>query len=276
MEDTTVVIKTFERPQCLRRLLESIFRYYPDIKVVIADDSADPGKTKREVVGSWSGKKIECLELPYDVGLSAGRNWALAHVKTPYFVLCDDDFIFDRRTDLERMKRQLEERRKDLVAGMYFESFPIKTQGFVSRILEIFLGLLYDLGIRFSLPFRRVTCGNFEYDKHSRKTIFVRRRLKPGVTIAVDVAPNFFIAKTSIRNKVKWRPELKLAEHRIFFLDLKAKGFKCLVNPDVGVNHVRDTGWGSRYRGLRYREELKKWDSLNREILESGGGKLHE
>ena len=159
--DITIIIKTFERPRSLHRLLKSIFFYYPDVKVVVADDSADPEKTNREVMGRWPGKDIEYLALPYDVGLSEGRNRALARVKTPYFVLCDDDFVFDRRTNLELMKRQLEEHKVDLVAGMYFESNPKKKDSRSAIRRENILGFLYDIGFRFSLPYRRVSATPF-------------------------------------------------------------------------------------------------------------------
>ena len=39
--DITVVVKTFERPECLRRLVSSIRRFYPGIPVFVVDDSRE-------------------------------------------------------------------------------------------------------------------------------------------------------------------------------------------------------------------------------------------
>lgn len=109
-DDTTIIIKTFERIDSAKRLLNSIFKYYPDIQVVVSDDSAEAKRHKQEVLKKWPNKNLVYLDLPYDVGLSAGRNLAVAQVKTKYFVLCDDDFIFGPRTDLRRLKDTLEKK----------------------------------------------------------------------------------------------------------------------------------------------------------------------
>ena len=121
MEDITILIKTFERPTNLRRLLKSIFSYYPDVKVVIADDSQDPERNKRSIMELWPDKNIEYILLPYDIGVSEGRNRAWRRIKTMYFAVCDDDFVFDHRTNLPLMRQNLEEYEVDMVCGACFE-----------------------------------------------------------------------------------------------------------------------------------------------------------
>ena len=39
--DVTIIIKTFNRPDCLHRLLESVRKYNPCVKVLVADDGTD-------------------------------------------------------------------------------------------------------------------------------------------------------------------------------------------------------------------------------------------
>lgn len=39
---------------------------------------------------------LQYFDLEKDCGLSAGRNFLLNKVQTKYFVLADDDFVFDK------------------------------------------------------------------------------------------------------------------------------------------------------------------------------------
>src|SRR5206468_3533420 len=90
VRELTALVKTFERPPILRRLVSSIKRLYPALRVVIVDDSRKPSRLPG----------TETIVMPYDSGISAGRNEGLKHVTTPYVLVLDDDFIFFRRTRL--------------------------------------------------------------------------------------------------------------------------------------------------------------------------------
>ncbi|GAG84015.1 unnamed protein product, partial [marine sediment metagenome] len=89
----TAIIKTFERPKVLDRLIRSIRRFYPDLAMIVADDS----------FRAKSRHDVETLRLNPDVGLSSGRNALLNCVKTPYFILLDDDLEFTAETNIERL-----------------------------------------------------------------------------------------------------------------------------------------------------------------------------
>ena len=104
----TAVIRTFERPKALRRLVGSIRRAYPELPLVVVDDSRDPSR----LAG------IETINLPFDSGVSAGRAAGLAAVSTPYVLMLDDDYIFTRSTRIELAIATLDEHPGiDLVAG---------------------------------------------------------------------------------------------------------------------------------------------------------------
>ena len=45
-KNLTIVIKTFERKKSLKRLLNSLEKYYKNIKIIIADDSKKVIKKK--------------------------------------------------------------------------------------------------------------------------------------------------------------------------------------------------------------------------------------
>ena len=78
----TAIIKTFERPRALDRLIRSIRRDYPDLPIIVGDDSFHP----------YRRTDVEYLRLPPDIGASAGRNAMLHRVQTPLFLQLDDDF----------------------------------------------------------------------------------------------------------------------------------------------------------------------------------------
>ena len=76
--DLTIIIKTFERPHAVKRLFDSIRIFYSDLPIIIADDSRNP-------ITSLGDAKI--ITLPYNVGLSKGRNSLIDIVQTKYFLL---------------------------------------------------------------------------------------------------------------------------------------------------------------------------------------------
>jgi len=119
MRDATIIVKTFERPQCLERLLASIVGAHWQGPVLIGDDSRRPYRDP--ILARYGGMVTEYLCMPFDIGSSAGRNLLLKKVATPYFVLCDDDFIFDARTDVNRLRELVETAGLDLVGGVYFD-----------------------------------------------------------------------------------------------------------------------------------------------------------
>lgn len=107
LDKVTIIVKTFERPQCISGLIYGIKLRYSDIRIIVVDDSKKP----KVIAG------VEYLEMPYDSGVSAGRNLALSKVDTQYVVTLDDDFVFDKRTELERWLEILENTNLDLVGG---------------------------------------------------------------------------------------------------------------------------------------------------------------
>lgn len=109
LRDTTIIVKTFERPDLLERLLVSIRRFYPDVPVLVADDSREPIDHPLAT---------RTFRLPFDVGKPVGWNTMLRAVDSPYFVTCDDDFVFRADSRLELLTEVLEaDLTIDIVAG---------------------------------------------------------------------------------------------------------------------------------------------------------------
>lgn len=105
----TITTKTFLRYDKLRELLRSIRLYYPDIKVIVADDNEKPEKIEDPNVDQYI--------MPYAKGWFAGRNLAVSQVTTKYFLWVDDDFLFTEKTKIEKLVDVLEKTDLDMVGG---------------------------------------------------------------------------------------------------------------------------------------------------------------
>jgi len=97
--ELTAIIKTFERPKELKRLVQSIRRFYPHMKIIVVDDSREPTLLDG----------VNTIVMPFDSGISAGRNRALSDVTTKYILLLDDDFVFYRKTDFNAALKYIAE-----------------------------------------------------------------------------------------------------------------------------------------------------------------------
>jgi len=128
-DQVTLIIKTFERPQCINRLVYTIRMMYPNLRIIVADDS----KESKLITG------VEHLRMEYDSGVSAGRNLALSKVDTQYVVTLDDDFIFNERTKLESWLSILQNNNLDIIGGNvdghpnYYASLHVENHSLIFR-----------------------------------------------------------------------------------------------------------------------------------------------
>ncbi|KAI4902622.1 hypothetical protein NFI96_028017, partial [Prochilodus magdalenae] len=96
----TITTKTFVRYAELKVLIESIRKFYPDIKIIVADDSLKPE--------TLSGSNIEQYIMPPGQGWFAGRNLAVSQVTSKYFLWVDDDYVFHEKTSIESFVKIME------------------------------------------------------------------------------------------------------------------------------------------------------------------------
>ena len=115
LSDTTAIIKTFLRDKCLFHCVQTLKESYPSIHIVVADDG-HPSQEKRDQL-MFMGVD-EYIEMPWNRGLSAGRNVLLDAARTPYVLLCDDDFSFTEDTNIENMRRLMDV--SDIAAGLVY------------------------------------------------------------------------------------------------------------------------------------------------------------
>ena len=210
--ELTAIIKTFERPQELKRLIQSIRRFYPHMKIVVVDDSQVPSLLDG----------VQTIVMPFDSGVSAGRNRALEVVETKYTLLLDDDFVFYRKTDFHKPLQLMKECREIDIMGGTVVNLPLY------KINDYTQARLYPV----------------EMD-----------RLKPlshlvGSLPVYDKVANFYIARTKRLRLVGWDDTLKRLDHADFFS--RAKGVLLTVfNKDFKVLHAQ-TPYNDVYMKKRF------------------------
>lgn len=183
-ENVTILIKSFMREECVVRLVESIRRRYKFIKIIVVDDS-------NLKMNFEFDENIKTYNIPFDSGLSAGRNYGVNKIDTPYFILLDDDFIFTERTDLIKWFDIMKKSNLDLLGGDVI--LDNKRTLFFGNLIRNGTTLIYD-----------------------SKTYFQCEDYK-----TCDIVLNFFIAKTKKIRECPWNEDLKLAEHTAYFLHYK-------------------------------------------------------
>jgi hypothetical protein len=245
LNDVTILIKTFERPAALTRLLDSIEARYPECPVLIADDSRAP--TRDEVLGRYGSQVQAYLTLPFDSGLSAGRNALLDRVDTEYFVLNDDDFVYGPQADLRWMRRQLEAAEVELLGGVYLEPEVIDWSSLPKDTLKGTARAVYHAA--------RILCRSAVGSAYATNGFHGQIELGDGSVVLniadadeaspyhrCDFTSNFFMARTeAVRSKVGgWHEDLKMQEHWEFFYRAKLGGLRVAHSNDVEILHLRD------------------------------------
>lgn len=206
LKDVTFVIKSYERKQCVENLVESILFYFDCPKIIIVDDSKEP-----LFFNFIKNEHIRVYYIGYNKGLSYGRNFAVSKVKTSFFVLLDDDFLFTKKTDISLLLNNIVEMNADIVGGVCIDF------GFKKRI--------YD-GVY------SVSNGILNLIISDRKDV-IRK---------VDFCLNFFIAKTEAIIKCPWDNNIKIhREHDDFFIRAKDMGLVVYHNDLVEIEHHPST-----------------------------------
>jgi len=178
-DQVTALIKTFERPAILRRLVASIRRIYPTLPVIVVDDSREPT--------FLSG--VETIVLPYDSGVSAGRQAGLDSVRTPFVLIMDDDFVFLPNTALSPALAKLKR----------------------NPSIDILGGQLVDLPL---LCFQKPPLGKIF--KTQAKPLVAIGSTIDGLLVC-DKITNFYLARTDRLRLVGWDAQLRMVEHADFF-----------------------------------------------------------
>lgn len=202
----TICMKTIYRRKLLKEHLKFIRSKYPTIKIIIADDSdKDYIKETKEYIKEYLKGNTEYIELPFDSGLSMGRNECVKKVKTPFIILTDDSRAIN--TDFKILKNVvdfLKNNEHGLVTGFT----PERKGKFRSFIKDY---RLKDNSIK-------------EVNIDNNKNI----KYKDLEFVNIGRGNNTFIAKTKVLKNHGWDEKLKIGEHRTFFRNLFRNNIKIL------------------------------------------------
>uniref|UniRef100_A0A672I885 Glycosyltransferase 2-like domain-containing protein n=1 Tax=Salarias fasciatus TaxID=181472 RepID=A0A672I885_SALFA len=222
----TILTKTFLRYPQLKVLLASIQQFYPNITVIIADDSFEPERI--------FGENIQQYIMPPAQGWFAGRNLAVSQVVTKYFLWVDDDFIFTQNTKIEEFVKVMEAVPElDVVGGSVAGN-------------QFYFSILYEEGDEVEGGcLRRKPRGKFHPLPGFRKCYFTH-----GVV-------NFFLARTDAVRRVGFDPQLQRVAHSEFFVD-GLGSLMVATCKDVKIGHQRKTKENRNPQYSKFRRPKKR------------------
>ena len=219
LEDmVTIVTKTFLRYGCLFNLLFSIKKFYPKVRVIVADDNPE---NEYMAIDEVDFPMVKQYKMPANTGWFAGRALAISQVETKYFIWVDDDHQISEETRLETLLEIIEDINYDVVAGAYGleprkwnNEWQANNYFYIDRSEE-----------------------GFSYDRRS-----IPNRLEiPGYPLCEvsEVTSQYFIARTSTAGTIRMDPQFRQRAHIEWFLD--GIGFmrvaKCQLAP---IKHAPD------------------------------------
>jgi hypothetical protein len=246
-KDVSILIKTLERPEQLINQLYSIQKYQFKGSIIIGDDSKVPYKEK--ILALFPKLNITYINLPFDTGTAEGRNIMLKYTKTPLFVLCDDDFIFEPRTRLPLMRKMLLENNLDLLGGV-FRQYYLKSR---KEKLKFTISNWIFKNCNILIPSTSIFEYSANFELVGTSCVMKKMEYQDPFTIC-DMTHNFFIARTDKVTAFNgWNPLLKGGEHQNFFIRAKLNGLKVATTRLCGVVHDRWSPAPELFKELRER-----------------------
>lgn len=190
VSNITALIKTFERPDVCRKAIAALRKYYPDISIIVGDDSRNGGDVP-------DFGDVKHMLLPYDVGLSAGRNALVDACQTRYALVMDDDMIINEAVDLGAMLGILTGTDAVVVSCHKVVHGRYRNTGSVLR--------LDGSTLHVEPPSAPWTSGGAVY-------------------APCEYLPNFILSRTTTLQDIRWDERFMCGgEHLDFFLRLKAE-----------------------------------------------------
>ena len=219
-ENVTFIYKSFNRQKMAKQLYRNIQKFYPGVKVIIADDSQQPLNLQDDYV--------KVIQLPFNSGLSKGLNCALSEVTTPFIIRMDDDELLTLRTNFHHQLRfLLTHPEADLVAVHCFSALRRH-------------------------PFSRSVA---EYEKFSMNNA-LKKLIIPHLTrldethVVFGKVPQVFVARTDSVRSVGYDDNIRMIDHHEFFFRA-AGNIVSVLATDSFVFH-RHNQFDRKYAKYRY------------------------
>lgn len=237
LENVTLCITHFDRPDHLSRCVESIRRIYPTVAIIVGDNSI---QARPSVLDD-----VRLLIAEPDCGLSALRNKLIANAETKYVAILEEDFVFTDETDLSKLVDVLDSDSR----------------------LGVAAGSLWTEGNLFAFAAEIGSGGDgkrYFHDKAGPYNVTARGTLwqRCGAVL------NFFVARREILLANPWPDEIKIGdEHYRWFFDLfDRRACEVAHVPSVRAVHDR-SGRSDHYQLFRRRRD---WHKLGASIVQNG------
>ncbi|KAF0987114.1 hypothetical protein HZS_2331 [Henneguya salminicola] len=239
-----MIVKTGGRHESLIKMCKSMWKYYPKLKSIIVDDFKENASFKFILFLKNYSSYLTYIPTNQFTGISRGRNIALSLVKTKYFLLLDDDYNFNSKTNLMTLASILESTDATIAGGEhrvghdticnYFGIFLTKHHNKVPITLFHINGRVYEEIIGFKNCYR------------------------------VDITKNFYIARTNvILQNGGWNNDLQYMEHEDFFLRLAYTKKKVVWCGDIRISHCQKPDDLRRKRESHAVYDQEKWISFH-------------
>lgn len=241
MPNVAVIITTFLRDNLLYKCLQSIVNNYtPNLKVFVADQGYNDDEKNITIDYYKSQLDLEYFKIPFDSGLSYGRNFLVQKAvdyNIPYCLIIADSIHFSQSYDFSSFIDFLESDKSYGLIG--FELLNSKCAW--EFLLKIENRTLYYLPAN-----NYIIHNQIQYKK-------------------VDICRNCFLAKTKAVLNL-WDNEMKLSEHTVSFIELQKRNYKVFWTDTISFqrNSPRPS---KEYESYRKRtQEYRKLAMLKMDI----------
>tara|TARA_Y100000590_G_scaffold465909_1_gene639613 strand:- start:922 stop:1785 length:864 start_codon:yes stop_codon:yes gene_type:complete len=246
INNLTIGIKTFIRPKCLDFCIRNIVKNYPNIKIIIGDDSDKIDKKKnKKIINKYSNNNIIYIDLPFDSGISKGRNEIVKKCKTDYILILDDSRSITKNTQIDKMLQFLIDKPEyDLIGGV------IPTRGkYAGNYDHYFLN-------------SKIKNNKIIINYTSELPKINYNKLK---VYECNLCNNIFIAKTKKLKKYKWDDKLKVGEHELFFYNWYKNNNKCAIS--YKCEFIQASEQERKYKNTSYRNRTSNIYNWNDKIV---------
>jgi len=244
---------TFMRDNKMKECVESIRQHYPDewVRIYIADQNESISEETQNYYAELQAKGHVIVKVPYNSGLSYGRNTLVNQVKEPYLMIIDDDFKFTQKTDLTLLKNILESNENIGICG--------------AKLLgqDPYLAWIY-----YNPVLKKIFKIRTNYAPHPiyKTTQYPYRPFETAYEYS-DIVLNCFLAKTEVFKDFQWDNDLVMVEHTDAFLRLKETKWRVVYTTEVECEHNHHNNTEDYHgfrlgsnRNLGIQRFCKKWN----------------
>ena len=213
-------IKTFMREATFFKTLNAVKENFPfPYKLYVADDG-DISESKDKAYNELRQAGHEVIILPFNSGLSRGRNEIARRVKEQHVLMMDDDMELESGEPVKMMRDVLEsDENIGLVAGVL-----------ELRNKDPYGGNGYSQGLRLEVSHGQLIRWPESNPVHKVNGWSYR---------IADQVVNFFLARAEMFKDIQWDDNIKVEwEHMDFFLRLKDTKWKAAVCLDAKAVHL--------------------------------------